>query len=201
MDLGPGYHTAHGTRLAASKRNTTHVCPHRLPFPPFFFDFPPLAAPASAFPVAVAAVVAISSTGAGAGASVISTSPPAVAAAAPAVAAAAATAAAEPDAVVVVVPRSEIFAPLASFPRPVISRPTSAALFVRYLRHTPVEGLYVFKVRVAIGCCCCCCCCCWEEGSEVSAEGSVVALDLDFCWDTFDVGVRDGKLYLVVILV
>ena len=118
---------------------------HRLPFPPFFFDFPPFP-PVSAFPAAggpgagagvVAVAVAMAAeplSPAAAGVSALSISP------------------AVPPLGATVVPGSDsIFAPLANFPKPEIKRPTSAALSVRYLRQMPVEGLYVFKVSDAIG--------------------------------------------------
>lgn len=118
-----------------------------MPFPPFFFDLPPFP-PASAFPtsggpVAVAVAVAAAVDMAAeplsltaVGASAISISP---------------AGAAVPPLGATVVPGSDIFAPLANLPKPEIKRPISAALSVRYLRQMPVEGLYVFKVRVAIG--------------------------------------------------
>jgi hypothetical protein len=55
-------------------------------------------------------------------------------------------------------------------PNPDISRPTSAALLVRYLRQIPVDGWYVLSVSVAmVG----------TEGVWVGADSSVF-VDVDF---------------------
>lgn len=91
---------------------------YRLPFPPFFFPFPPW--------VCCCCCCFGSST---AGASTISTSTGAGA-----------------DR-----PNPATSAPAANFPRLVINRLTSCALFVRYCKQIPVAGLNVFSVRVAIG--------------------------------------------------
>lgn len=133
---------SHPISVATPNRPTTNphhpdngIHSHRFPFPPFFFDFPPFApVPESVFVVVAAAAAADSSTVAVVvGASAISTSPPTA------------------GAVVALVPKSFTFAPAASFPSPVINRPTSAALFVLYFRQIPVGGWYVFSVSVAMG--------------------------------------------------
>lgn len=80
----------------------------------------------------------------------------------------------------------EIFAPLASFPNPAISRPTSAALFVRYFRQIPATGLYVFSSRVAIG--------------AAGAAVDVASVDCSVGFLEFLDG-REGKLYFVVMRV
>ena len=77
-------------------------------------------------------------------------------------------------------------APPANNPSAVISRPTSAALFVRYFKHIPASGLYVFKTSVAIG----------AAGVEADCvEGVVSGLDLLVEGDDF------GNVYFVVIRV
>lgn len=62
-------------------------------------------------------------------------------------------------------------APLANFPRPAISRPISAALFVRYLRQMPLVGWKVLRVRVAVVCDCDCVCFCVGVVEAPGAEG------------------------------
>lgn len=148
---------------------------HFLPF--FFLLFPP--PPPDAPCVAAGAAVTVFSSNFGAATGPLSTS----------ILSPSGTAAV--GAAVVVVGIS-ITSPFANLPSAVNSLPTSAALSVRYFKHIPDSGWYVFKVstaersRLEV---------CGPAAVESFVGGAAVSLGFDF---DFVLGLR-GREYLVVI--